>query len=92
MSLSKDKWFHLLASFFGMIVGYYVMALLKCPFWPCIAGGVLFGLGLGLGKEFGDMLSPGNKFDITDLGADLIGLAVGTAAVLLLRVIWGIFN
>ena len=70
-----------------MIVGYYIMTLLSCPFWPCIAGGVLFGLGLGLGKEFGDMLSPGNKFDISDLLADLLGLAAGTGVVLLLRLI-----
>ena len=87
MQLNKDKWFHLLASFFGMIVGYYVMALLKCPSWPCIAGGVLFGLGLGLGKEFGDMMSPGNKFDFSDLLADLLGLAIGTGVVLVIAFI-----
>ena len=87
MAIRKDHIFHFIASAVGMIFGYYIMTLLSCPFWPCIAGGVLFGLGLGLGKEFGDMLSPGNKFDFSDLLADLIGLAVGTGIVLLIGLI-----
>jgi hypothetical protein len=70
-----------------MIVGYYIMNLFSCPFWPCIAGGILFGLGLGLGKEFGDMMSPGNKFDFTDLLADLLGLVAGTGIVLVIGLI-----
>ena len=72
-----------------MIFGYYLMVLLGCSFWPCIAGGILFGLGLGLGKEIGDLFSPGNKFDITDIGADVLGLAAGTLVILLLRLITG---
>ena len=87
MTIRKDHVFHFLASAFGMIVGYYIMTLLSCPFWPCIAGGVLFGLGLGLGKEFGDMMSLGNKFDFSDLLADLLGLAAGTGIVLVIGLI-----
>jgi len=87
MEIRKDHIYHFIASAIGMLFGYYLMVLLHCPFWPCIAGGVLFGLGLGLGKEFGDMMSPGNKFDFSDLLADLLGLAIGTGVVLVIAFI-----
>ena len=87
MKIRKDHIFHFVASAFGMLFGYYLMTLLRCPFWPCIAGGILFGLGLGLGKEIGDMFSPGNKFDITDIVADLLGLIAGSIVILLLWLI-----
>ena len=87
MEIRKDHIFHFAASALGMLFGYYIMHLLSCPFWPCIAGGILFGLGLGLGKEIGDMLSPGNKFDLSDLLADLLGLAVGALFIFKMRLI-----
>ena len=91
MKIRTDHIFHFVASAFGMLLGYYIMHLLFCPFWPCIAGGVLFGLGLGLGKEIGDMFSPGNKFDLSDLVADLIGLGAGTLLILIIGLIAKLF-
>ena len=87
MNIRTDHIFHFVASALGMLFGYYIMHLLSCPFWPCIAGGILFGLGLGLGKEIGDMLSPGNKFDLSDLLADLLGLAVGALFIFIMSLI-----
>ena len=84
MNIRTDHIFHFAASALGMLLGYYIMHLLSCPFWPCIAGGILFGFGLGLGKEIGDMFSPGNKFDITDILADILGLSAGTIVILIL--------
>ena len=91
MKIRTDHIFHFAASALGMLFGYYIMHLLSCPFWPCIAGGVLFGLGLGLGKEIGDMFSPGNKFDLSDLVADLIGLGAGTLLILIIGLIAKLF-
>ena len=87
MKIRTDHIFHFAASALGMLFGYYIMHLLSCPFWPCIAGGVMFGLGLGLGKEIGDMLSPGNKFDLSDLVADLLGLAAGALFIFIMSLI-----
>lgn len=87
MNIRTDHIFHFVASAFGMLFGYYVMHLLSCPFWPCMAGGVLFGLGLGLGKEIGDMFASGNRWDWTDILADLLGLAAGTIMVLVLGLV-----
>lgn len=92
MEIRSDHIFHFAASALGMLFGYYIMHLLSCPFWPCVAGGVMFGLGLGLGKEIGDMISPGNKFDLSDLMADIIGLAAGTAVILLLGLVSKLFS
>ena len=91
MNIRTDHIFHFVASALGMLFGYYIMHLLSCPFWPCIAGGILFGLGLGLGKEIGDMLSPGNKFDLSDLVADLIWLGAGTLLILIIGLIAKLF-
>ena len=91
MEIRSDHIFHFAASALGMLFGYYIMHLLSCPFWPCIAGGVMFGLGLGLGKEIGDMFSPGNKFDITDIVADLLGLAAGALLIYIISLIAKLF-
>lgn len=91
MKIRTDHIFHFIASALGMLFGYYIMHLLSCPFWPCIAGGVLFGLGLGLGKEVGDMLSPGNKWDWTDILADILGLAAGALLILIISLIAKLF-
>ena len=87
MEMRKDHIYHLIASALGMIAGYYLMYLLGCSFWPCVAGGVMFGLGLGLGKEIGDALAPGNKFDFSDLFADIVGLSAATVLILIIRFI-----
>jgi len=34
-------------------------------------------MGTGVGKEYGDAKSPGNKWDWKDILADLVGAAVG---------------
>ena len=91
MNIRSDHVFHFVASALGMLLGYYIMHLLSCPFWSCIAGGILFGLGLGLGKEIGDMFSPGNKFDITDIVADLLGLAAGALLIYIISLIAKLF-
>lgn len=38
---------------------------------------VLFALGLSLFKEMYDSTQKGNKFDIMDLSADLVGILIG---------------
>lgn len=85
--MRTDHIFHFGASSLGMLFGYYLMTLLRCSFWPCIVGGLLFGLGLGLGKELGDAFADGNKWDWTDIVADIIGLATGTVFILIVGLI-----
>lgn len=59
MKIGTDKWKH-----FG--INYAICALLGDY-------GVPFALGASLGKEYGDKMSPGNKWDWKDILADLAG-------------------
>lgn len=65
MKIAKDKFLHFGINFtVALLVGIY---------------GVIFGLGLSLGKEYGDSKAIGNKWDWKDIVADLLGLVVGFA-------------
>ena len=63
MKIGTDKWKH-----FG--INYAICALLGNY-------GVPFALGASLGKEYGDKMSPGNKWDWKDILADLAGIVAG---------------
>lgn len=54
-----------------------------------IVAGILFGAGLGIGKEYGDSKAPGNKWSWGDIGADALGIAAGAIAAFLIRGIYG---
>lgn len=51
-----------------------------------IVAGALFALGLGIGKEVGDKLSPNNRWDWWDILADGIGITLGVISLL---IAWG---
>ena len=63
MKIGTDKWKH-----FG--INYAICALLGNYGDP-------FDLGASLGKEYGDKMSPGNKWDWKDILADLAGIVAG---------------
>lgn len=63
MKIGTDKWKH-----FG--INYVICALLGDY-------GVPFALGASLGKEYGDEMSPCNKWDWKDILADLAGIVAG---------------
>lgn len=63
MKIGTDKWKH-----FG--VNYAI----------CAVGGsygVALAVGASLGKEYGDKMAPGNKWDWMDILADICGIAAG---------------
>lgn len=41
--------------------------------------GVIAGCAIGVGKEYGDRCSPGNKWDWTDISADMTGAIIGAS-------------
>lgn len=63
MRIGTDKWKH-----FG--VNYAICTLVGDY-------GVSFALGASLGKEYGDKMSPSNKWDWKDILADLAGIVAG---------------
>lgn len=51
-----------------------------CSIPPFFIGwiGAVYSLGLGTGKEIGDMFNPKSKFCVKDMIANIIGIAIGT--------------
>jgi len=76
----KDKIFHFLVC----LVASLGVGMIN-PF-----AGAMFAAGLGIGKEYGDSKATGNHWCWWDLLADALGLAIGTAAAVLLRKLIGL--
>ena len=88
MKIRKDHWLHSGACLLITLLGFYLFGLMLHWPWNLVLAGVL-ALGIGIGKEFGDAMSEGNTFDLTDLVADLVGIAVAVGVTFLLRAIAG---
>lgn len=41
--------------------------------------GLIAGGAIGVGKEYGDIFAPGNKWDWSDISADMVGSIIGAA-------------
>jgi hypothetical protein bacD2_23024 len=41
--------------------------------------GIIAGGAIGVGKEYGDRCAPGNKWDWSDIAADMVGAVVGAS-------------
>lgn len=59
------------------------------PFWYVFSMCPMLGLGLGIGKEYGDSQASGNKWDLTDIVADLLGTASALAFLLAMYFLFG---
>lgn len=59
------------------------------PFWYVFSMCPMLGLGLGIGKEYGDSQASGNRWDWTDIGADLLGIASALAFLLAMYFLFG---
>ena len=59
------------------------------PFWYVFSMCPLLGLGFGIGKEYGDSQASGNKWDMTDIVADILGIGAALVVLLLMYFIVG---
>lgn len=59
------------------------------PFWYVFSMCPMLGLGLGIGKEYGDSQASGNKWDWTDIVADILGIGAALIVLLLMYFIVG---
>ncbi|WP_289744560.1 hypothetical protein [uncultured Duncaniella sp.] len=44
-----------------------------------LVAGIIAGGAIGVGKEYGDKCAPGNKWDRSDIAADMAGAVIGSA-------------
>lgn len=73
-----DKMLHLLANFVLSLASFIDIGL-----------GIGLSVGASAGKEFGDMMSPGNRWDWLDIVADVAGLCIGLALRFIFRYFTG---
>ena len=86
MTWNKDHTKHFIICTIATLAVFAVYATFL-PFWHVFAMCPLLGIGLGIGKEYGDSQAFGNKWDWTDIGADLLGIV---AAMVLILGLYGI--
>ena len=86
MTWNKDHWKHFIICALATFGSFAVYATFL-PFWHVFSMCPLLGLGLGIGKEYGDSQASGNKWDWTDILADVLGII---ASMLILLAMYGI--
>ena len=86
MTWNKDHWKHFIICALATFGSFAVYATFL-PFWHVFSMCPLLGIGLGIGKEYGDSQASGNKWDWTDILADVLGIM---ASMLILLAMYGI--
>ncbi len=81
ITIGKDKLYHFMVCLAATILVGIPLGFLS---------GIWFGLGLGLGKEYGDKSAAGNYWSWGDLLADLLGVVAGALFTILFRTLAGV--
>ena len=79
---------HIVACLLCAFVVSAILAHTTTESTPCIVGGFLAGMFLGVGKEFGDSRASGNSWSWSDMAYNFIGSAIGMWGGLLTGAIW----
>ncbi|ROT10452.1 hypothetical protein ED388_04845 [Muribaculaceae bacterium Isolate-007 (NCI)] len=79
MKIQQDKIKHFTVCFIVASIASSVEALCGATYLLSAVAGVIAGGAIGVGKEYGDKCSPGNKWDWNDIAADMIGSVIGSA-------------
>ena len=82
MRVPKDKLRHFAVCCAISVCAMVLFRAIAAPIGVASLASLLISLCLGVGKEYGDMVNPYNKWDWKDLLADVIGAIVGTAVCL----------
>lgn len=76
MKIAKDKYLHFTCCMLIALIATAILGLMSNWYVGALAG-LSTAMGTGVGKEYGDCKSPGNKWDWKDILADFIGAIVG---------------
>lgn len=77
MKIQLTDTLHIVACMFCAFLCSVIIAHATPHVAPCIVGGFLGGMCLGIGKEFGDSRATGNSWSWSDMLFNLIGSAIG---------------
>lgn len=56
-----------------------IEAAFGASYGQSFVAGIIAGGAIGVGKEYGDKCAPGNKWDWSDISADMVGSVIGAA-------------
>lgn len=87
MKICQDKIKHIAACAVIACVASAFEAALGAKFFMSLLAGIVAGMAIGVGKEYGDHCAPGNRWDWEDIAADAIGSIVGAILGSLLSII-----
>lgn len=57
----------------------FIEAECGASYWQAFVAGIIAGGAIGVGKVYGDKCAPGNKWDWSDIIADMAGAVIGSA-------------
>lgn len=79
MEIQKDKIKHFLVCLAMAFLASSIEAGCDASYFQSIISGTIAGTAIGIGKEYGDKCTPGNKWDWCDIAADAAGAIIGAA-------------
>ena len=77
MKLKFEDFLHIIACMLCAFVVSAILAHTTTESTPCIVGGWLAAMFLGVGKEFGDSRATGNSWSWSDMAYNFIGSSIG---------------
>lgn len=87
MKIAKDKILHFSACAAVSITTASIESLSGVGLFGSFIAGLIAGVAIGVGKEYGDRCAEGNKWDWEDIAADSLGSIVGSCIGSLLSLI-----
>lgn len=78
MGIPTDKIKHIAVCVLVSATASAIESLAGANYCQSLIAGLTAGVAIGVGKEYGDKFSPGNKWDWLDIIADIIGSVIGS--------------
>lgn len=77
MKIAQDKIKHFAACAVVSFIASALESAMGALYGGAWIAGLIAGTAIGVGKEYGDKCAIGNKWDWSDIGADVIGAVTG---------------
>lgn len=79
MRIRQDHIKHFCVCFVVAVVASAIEAGFGASYWQSLIAGLIAGGAIGVGKEYGDHCAPNNKWNWSDIVADMAGAVIGSA-------------
>lgn len=87
MKISTDKIKHLVVCFIVSASAAVIESVFGATYPLSLLAGMIAGVAIGVGKEYGDRCAIGNRWDWHDIAADTIGALLGSGVGALVSIV-----